>query len=141
MAASPRVNFGPAFLDQKDGDEFKRQIPLYNAIDPNLAGADLDNLYAKQRADEVKEKRGVSYATIDDAVNCIDHMAKVAGVDHVGIGSDFDGVGGAPPKGLEDVSRMPAVAALLHKRGYTESEVQKIMGSNFLRVIRAVVGN
>ena len=64
---------------------------------------------------------------------------KVAGVDHVGIGSDWDGIEKVPV-GLEDVSKMPAVTAALLKRGYSEQDIKKIMGGNFLRVIREVIG-
>jgi membrane dipeptidase len=65
---------------------------------------------------------------------------KIAGIDHVGIGSDFDGVSG-PPNGLDDVSKMPALIAVLLKRGYKEHDVKKILGENTLRVIREVMGN
>jgi membrane dipeptidase len=64
---------------------------------------------------------------------------KVAGIDHVGIGSDFDGIPSVP-KGLEDVSKMSNLTAALLKRGYSEKDIQKIMGENFLRVVREVVG-
>lgn len=67
-------------------------------------------------------------------------MVKVAGIDHVGIGSDFDGIS-MVPQGLEDVSKMPNLTAALLKRGYSEQDIQKIMGGNFLRVIREVVGH
>jgi len=79
-------------------------------------------------------------ATLDDAADCIDHIVKVAGIDHVGIGSDFDGVPSVP-LGLEDVSKMPALTVAWLKRGYTEQEIRKIMGENDLRVIREVLGN
>jgi membrane dipeptidase len=58
----------------------------------------------------------------------------------VGIGSDFDGVPSVPV-GLEDVSKMPALTLALMKRGYKETDIQKIMGGNFLRVVKEVVGN
>jgi membrane dipeptidase len=58
----------------------------------------------------------------------------------VGIGSDFDGIS-TVPRGLEDVSKMPALTTALLKRGYTEQDIRKIMGENFLRVVRIVVGN
>ena len=64
---------------------------------------------------------------------------KVAGIDHVGIGSDFDGIS-SPPKGLEDISKMPYLVAALLKKGYSDEDVKKIMGGNTLRVIRAAVG-
>ena len=77
---------------------------------------------------------------MNDAADCVDHMVKVAGIDHVGIGSDFDGIS-MVPQGLEDVSKMPNLTAALLKRGYSEQDIQKIMGGNFLRVIREVVGH
>jgi len=64
---------------------------------------------------------------------------KIAGIDHVGIGSDFDGVSG-PPNGLDDVSKMPVLIAVLMERGYTERNLKKILGENHLRVIREVTG-
>jgi membrane dipeptidase len=79
-------------------------------------------------------------ATIDDVVANIDHVAKVAGIDHVGIGTDFDGIGNDVPKGLEDASKMPALAAALRKKGYSEADVEKVMGGNFLRVMKQVIG-
>jgi membrane dipeptidase len=69
----------------------------------------------------------------------IDHVVKIGGIDHVGIGSDFDGITG-PPRGLEDVSKMPALVAVLLKHGYAERDIKKILGENHLRVIRAVTG-
>jgi membrane dipeptidase len=77
--------------------------------------------------------------TTDDHVANIDHAVKVAGIDHVGIGTDYDGVSSVPV-GLEDVSRMPNLTAALLKRGYSETDIKKILGSNFLRVIRGVTG-
>ena len=64
---------------------------------------------------------------------------KVTGIDHVGIGSDFDGIPDVPA-GLEDVSKMPNLTAALLKRGYTDADIQKIMGGNVLRVLKEVVG-
>jgi len=69
----------------------------------------------------------------------IDHVVKIAGVDHVGIGSDFDGISSVPA-GLEDVSKMPYLTAALLKRGYSEADLKKILGGNHLRVLRAVTG-
>lgn len=79
-------------------------------------------------------------ATVEDAAECIDHIVKVAGIEHVGIGSDFDGTE-IVPRGLEDVSKMPNLTEALLKRGYSEGDIKKIMGGNFLRVVREVVGN
>ena len=71
-------------------------------------------------------------------IDHIDHIAKVAGVDHVGIGSDFDGVT-ALPEGMEDVTRLPRLAQALLDRGYSESEVTQILGGNMLRVMEQVL--
>jgi membrane dipeptidase len=133
------VNFGSSFLSQKDADTLKQLIAQHNEIEPNLAGSELDAFAAKERADRGETHPQVGNATVEDAAECIDHIAKVAGIDHVGIGSDFDGIPSVP-RGLEDVSKMPALTAALLKRGYTEKDIQKIMGGNALRVIREVVG-
>ena len=79
-------------------------------------------------------------ADVAVVVDHIDHAVKIAGVDHVGLGSDFDGVGSLP-QGLEDCSKMPAITAELVKRGYAETDIIKILGGNFLRVIEVVVGS
>jgi membrane dipeptidase len=79
-------------------------------------------------------------ATVEDVADHIDHVFKVAGIAHVGIGSDFDGIA-ATANGLEDVSKMPSLVAVLLKRGYTESNLKKILGGNFLRVLREVTAD
>lgn len=74
-------------------------------------------------------------ATVEDVVDHIDHAVQVAGVDHVGLGSDFDGVPDLPD-GLGDVTRLPWITYGLLKRGYAEADVRKILGGNVLRVLR-----
>ena len=76
-------------------------------------------------------------ASLDDVADHIEHVRKVAGIDHVGIGSDFEGFDGAPD-GLEDVSCYPALLAELMRRGYTREEIKKVAGLNLLRVFREV---
>ena len=71
-------------------------------------------------------------------IDHIDHIAKVAGVDHVGIGSDFDGVT-ALPIGMEDVTRLPHIAQALLDRGYTDDDIKKIIGGNLLRVLETAI--
>jgi membrane dipeptidase len=71
-------------------------------------------------------------------IDHIDHIARVAGIDHVGIGSDFDGVS-ALPSGMEDVTRLPRIAQALLDRGYSEQDVKKILGGNMLRVMERVL--
>lgn len=76
-------------------------------------------------------------ATLSQVADHIDHIRSLIGVDHIGIGGDFDGVS-TLPLGLEDVSTYPALLAELLKRGYTEQELEKIAGRNMLRVLRGV---
>ncbi len=76
------------------------------------------------------------YATVDDFVNHIDHIVKIAEIDHVGIGSDFDGGGGL--EDCIDVSAIGNITLELVKRGYTEKQIRKIWGENFMRVFKKV---
>lgn len=75
--------------------------------------------------------------TLSDVADHIDHIAKVAGHDHVGIGSDFDGVGDLLPEGLSDVSTYPALLAELLRRGWSDVDLAKLAGDNVLRAMAA----
>jgi membrane dipeptidase len=94
-------------------------------------------VYCPAFVDDDTEK--VSLARLCDH---IDHIKKIAGIDHVGLGSDFDGFGVAPgsPQVLKDVSEMPRLTEELLGRGYTEEEVKKVLGGNWLRVYKEVLG-
>jgi membrane dipeptidase len=133
------VNFGDSFLNQNDAEKLKLRIAKRNEMAPGLSGADLDEFAVKDHTERDVAHPKAGHATVEDAAECIDHIVKVAGIDHVGIGTDFDGVPGLP-KGLEDVSKMPALTAALLRRGYKEGDIRKIMGENTLRVVREVVG-
>jgi membrane dipeptidase len=71
-------------------------------------------------------------------IDHIDHIAKVAGVDHVGLGSDFDGVSGATPQGMDSAADLPKITQALLDRGYSAEDIKKILGGNLLRVFRQV---
>ena len=71
-------------------------------------------------------------------IDHIDHIAKVAGVDHVGLGSDFDGVSGATPQGMDSAADLPKITQALLDRGYSPDDIKKILGGNLLRVFRQV---
>jgi len=71
-------------------------------------------------------------------IDHIDHIAKVAGVDHVGLGSDFDGVSGATPQGMDSAADLPKITQGLLDRGYSAADIEKILGGNLLRVFRQV---
>ena len=68
-----------------------------------------------------------------------EHIIRVAGIDHVGLGSDFDGVGGLLPAGMDDVTRLPLIAQGLMDRGYSDDDVRKVLGGNMLRVMERAI--
>lgn len=73
-------------------------------------------------------------------IDHIDHIAKVAGIDHVGLGSDFDGVSGATPQGIDSAADLPKITQSLLDRGYKAEDIHKILGGNLMRVFREVEG-
>jgi membrane dipeptidase len=131
------INFGMGFINPKDADALRSATDT-EAEAPSLTGRDLDE-YAAENAQKLFGKPAKVVATVEDVADHIDHAVKIAGIDHVGIGSDFDGIAGTA-NGLEDVSKMPVLVAVLLKRGYAESDLQKILGGNHLRVLREVTG-
>jgi membrane dipeptidase len=131
------ISFGEGFVNPKDAEALESAIKTETTA-PLLTARALDD-YAAEDVRTLFGHRVKVAATVEDVANHIDHAVKVAGIDHVGIGSDFDGVAG-PPNGLDDVSRMPALIEVLLERGYAERDVKKILGENYLRVIREVTG-
>jgi membrane dipeptidase len=131
------INFGEGFISPKDAERLRAAIASPSKA-PDVTGKALDDYAAEEyRRDFATSSK--AFATTADVVTHIDHVVKIAGIDHIGIGSDFDGIS-APPQGLEDVSRMPYLTAALLKHGYSEKDIRKILGENYLRVIRAVTG-
>lgn len=94
-----------------------------------------DPVLMRERAGAWMRANPQPNATVSDVADHIDHARKVAGIDHVGIGSDYDGISRAPA-GLEDVSTFPVLFAELLRRGYSESDLKKISGLNMLRAMR-----
>jgi len=121
------VNFGPAFLDR---DFYARE----QAVFARVRGLGLPPKESWRTVrEEVARLPGVPLARL---VDHIDHIAKVAGIDHVCLGSDFDGIP-ATPVGLEDASKLPALTAELVRRGHAPGDIEKILGGNVLRVLAA----
>lgn len=87
--------------------------------------------------EEWREAHPIPHGTVHTVVDHVDHIVRVAGIDHVGLGSDYDGAGTMPVQ-LEDVSGYPYITQELLTRGYTEEQIHKIMGGNLLRVLRQV---
>ena len=121
-----QINFACEFLSQATADASKLLLP-------KMAAARGDN----DRALMEQYRKTVPPATLQDVVAHIDHAVKVAGVDAVGIGSDFDGIFCAPTD-LDDVSKFPNLTRALLEKGYSAEDIRKIYGSNVLRVMRAV---
>lgn len=128
------VTFVPGFISQAVADHSARanaqtaRLRGYPGATDETVAADME---AWRQANPAPE------ATLAQAADHIDHIRKVAGIDHVGIGGDFDGIT-TVPKGLEDVSTYPALTAELLRRGYSDADVKKILGGNILRVMRKV---
>jgi len=131
------INFGMGFINPKDAEKLRLATQTESKA-PLLTGKALDD-YAAENARKLFGTRANVVATVEDVADHIDYAVKIAGIDYVGIGSDFDGIAGTA-NGLEDVSKMPALVAVLLKRGYPESDLKKILGGNFLRVVREVTG-
>jgi len=126
------VNFAPGFVSEEVrlwevpvGQEWKRLGNLY----PN----DQKRVWKEVKA-FVAQHPGPK-ATLAQVADHIDHVRAVAGIDHVGLGSDFDGIS-RTPVGLEDVSKYPALLAELSRRGYSADDAKKVAGGNILRVLR-----
>jgi membrane dipeptidase len=96
-----------------------------------------DQEKAREEWNALEEKYPRQLADVSDVVDHIDHIIRVAGIDHVGIGTDFDGGGGVD--GCYDVSEMGNITTELVRRGYKEDEIRKIWGGNFMRVFREVI--
>lgn len=113
------------------GDEY-----IKNYLKQNNIGSETDSAWKFE--ENYWKENPLSKATVKDVANQIDHVKNLVGIDYVGIGSDFDGTGGLLPVGLEDVSKYPNLVYELLARGYTEEEIQKILGGNLLRVWKQV---
>jgi membrane dipeptidase len=126
------VTFVPSFLSPAANEHSKREQAERDRLralypnEPDRVTAEIKTWLAANPQPR---------ATLADVANHIDHIRKVAGIDHIGIGSDFDGID-TVPLGLEDVSTYPALTAELLKRGYSDGDVKKILGLNVLRVMK-----
>ena len=131
-----QLNIGSAFISLASNDSGRaRSTALTAYVEANDIAADSES-YTIAKA-KIYAAYPYVYATLDDVLNHIDHIVAVAGINHVGIGSDFDGVGDSLPVGFKDVSQYPAFIDGLISRGYSESAIEKILGGNLMRVWRA----
>lgn len=132
-----QINFGSTFLDgniSKQMDE--KRAELTQLLEEK--GLSYDDKEAQPVIDKFQEENEVLMADVKTVADHIDHVVSLVGVDHVGFGSDYDGVGDTLPTGLKDVSQYPNLIHELLKRGYTESDIEKICYKNVWRVWQAV---
>jgi membrane dipeptidase len=133
-----QINYEITFLSQEARDSKKARgssVELEDAEVAKLCGEDeaCQTLEGERRDRQAMEAGTLPRVSWEKIVDHIDHAARVAGVDHVGLGSDFDGA--SMPYGMEDCSRVPKLTGALLARGYKEAEVEKILGGNLLRVL------
>lgn len=136
------INFYDGFLDQNFADAYKKVEPAMQAA---VKAARADRAREGKRLTYVEEEKidekyyaGLPIPSYTRIADHIDHAVQVAGADHVGLGSDFDGVSGLVPRGMEDCSKLPDLVRELARRGYSEDDLVKILGGNVLRVMRQV---
>ncbi len=124
------INFGSSFLRSEYADE---GAAIREEIENEIAERGLSEEDPEGFAFYTRERRAHPVGTVADVADHIDYVVNLVGVDYVGLGSDFDGVF-ALPKGLQDVSEYPNLVYELLKRGYAETDIEKILGGNALRV-------
>jgi membrane dipeptidase len=131
------INFGSTFID---GDLRKKQDEDRAKLSSILTdkGLEFGDEAAKPIIEEFRKNNPRLYSDVEMVANHIDHVVKLAGIDHVGFGSDFDGVGDSLPVGLKDVSQFPNLIYVLLQRGYSEEDIAKICYKNVFRVWRDV---
>jgi membrane dipeptidase len=130
------INFGSGFLTP-EGNAY---LVASRAAQKEFTAAHKDATSKESRAfsEGYVKAHPVPFAALEDVVRHIEHVVKLVGIDHVGVGSDFDGVGDSLPVGLKDVSMYPNLTARLLEKGYSEEDLGKILSGNVLRVWRAV---
>jgi membrane dipeptidase len=127
------VNFYPGFIDKNVIEASNaRDVLLKPQIDSLREQYKSDPKKLEEETNKLRAAHPLPKAPLSALIDHFDHIAKVAGVDHVGIGSDFDGVPSLPV-GMEDIAQLPAITYELLKRGFSEKDVRKILGENFLR--------
>ena len=131
-----QINYGSSFVTQASQDKRQANTDKITAY-AKKNGLEQEDEKLKVYAKKVSEDNPI-YADITEVVDHIDHVVKLAGIDHVGIGSDYDGVGDSLPYGLKDVSSYPNLIYHLLKRGYSDEDIAKICYKNVWRVWREV---
>lgn len=132
-----QINFGSSFITQKAIEYGKlRKAAIKSFSAENNVEKESDEVEAFKV--NYKINHPYPFASLSDVLDHFDHVVKLVGIDYVGIGSDYDGVGDSLPKHLKDVSSYPNLIEGLLKRGYSEQDIAKILSGNVMRVWKAV---
>lgn len=132
------INFGSSFVSA-EANQWQQKFSAARANVMEQHGLEHDEHPAIEAFSAAyREKHPYPYAGVATVVDHIEHVIEIAGIDYVGLGSDYDGVGDSLPTGLKDVSTYPKLVAELLRRGHSEADVRKILGENFMRVWREV---
>ena len=126
-----QINFGSMFVNTGVN---ARYIHRWEEIDAYIEANKLEGQEQDDYVEGYIKANPLGEADVKDVVANIDHVVKLVGIEHVGLGSDYEGLSGALPRGLEDVSCYPNLIYELLKAGYSESDIEKICSGNFLRV-------
>ncbi|MCP3931579.1 MAG: membrane dipeptidase [Bacteroidetes bacterium] len=132
-----QINFGTDFLDGKISAERDKQRNALSAL-LSEKGLSHGDAAAKPVIEAFRKDHPSLFADVERVVDHIDHIASLVGVDHIGFGSDFDGVGDSLPTGLKDVSAYPNLLFVLLKRGYSKKDIKKMCYKNVFRVWKQV---
>jgi membrane dipeptidase len=132
-----QINFASSFLTREAWEWSDTMQKAQKAWLADTGNAE-DSEAAREWEKAYRAQQPFPYASISDLADHFDHVVELAGVDHVGIGSDFDGVGDSLPVGIKDVAFYPALIEELLRREYTIQQIEAILGGNLMRVWRAV---
>ena len=132
-----QINFGSSFISKRPRDYLvKMNSFLESRLGQNLEEVSEQDI--RETRSEFIANNPYPYASLDEVLDHFDRVLQLVGIDHIGIGSDYDGVGDTLPIGLKDVSTYPALIQGLLERGYSRKDIQKILGGNLIRVWKEV---
>lgn len=132
-----QINFGSSFISQRPRDYMDQMNNFLELKFGQNRGGVSEEVINEARK-EFFSKNKYPYATLDEVLDHFDRVVNLVGVDHVGIGSDYDGVGDTLPIGLKDVSSYPSLIEGFLERGYSREDIDKILGGNLIRVWKEV---
>jgi membrane dipeptidase len=135
------VNFFPAFIDEKWREAWTALAPerkkAQQAMEATYKSRGLPVPYNVSDKIDREFTARIGRAPFDSLIAHFDHIIKIAGIDHIGIGTDFDGIP-VPPDGIDSAADLPKITTALMARGYSAEDMKKLLGGNLLRVFREV---